>query len=236
MSEFDPEKPLDQLPNKISNIYVAEAKELWEELKNNKLEVELAPADPQKFSNHKIRVVVNSNPQWYSELYDEYDYLERRNSLKSLNRLMTRDDPPFREDNTNSPIPYHFCYVSKYREFIHNRLKEGWGPEGNKTDCVSPNEEVRNFFDPQIKNLNFELLPYDSFNNFYSDDYEKFNRENQRKYISLNESHLIFNGKLIRPQDPDDGIPREEIEELEKQRIKKGKIDLENEPLYKKNI
>lgn len=63
---------------------------LLKDLEENKHKVGLAPAPRPMFEGHKIHVVVSSNPEWYSELYEEQGYVRRKTVVSALVRISKR--------------------------------------------------------------------------------------------------------------------------------------------------
>ena len=57
------------------------------ELMYRRLEVALAPAPDNQFTGHRVRVVSNTNPKWYSELYYATNRVSRKRIIESLERV-----------------------------------------------------------------------------------------------------------------------------------------------------
>ncbi len=116
--EWDPSKPIRELPKRLEEIFSEEARILYHELESNRLEVTLIPAPDPQFQGHKIRYVENTNPGWYRNLYHSINHFRRDRSLDSLLRISLKKD--WADDG------FPFCsYDLTYRNLILNRLAEG---------------------------------------------------------------------------------------------------------------
>ncbi|MFB6089079.1 MAG: hypothetical protein ABEK36_04845 [Candidatus Aenigmatarchaeota archaeon] len=190
METFDPEKPLGQLPTRISNIYVKEAKKMLDELENNRLEVTLYDAPRKRYPGHKIRVAENHPPDWYRDIFHKNELNYRRDrTTRALERIMMRNDPPFQEDNTSSAVPCRFKYVSDMRRIIHRRLTKKWEPVYNQMEFCYPVKEAVDYFNIPTEKHCVERP--ERFRTFYSDDMEEFNSLNQENYHSLNKDFIL---------------------------------------------
>lgn len=74
------------------------AETMLKELETEKLRIGTIPAPEQRHSNHKIRVVLETNPVWYSDLYNEIGYVDRRIVLNSLKRISKRESTNYKYD------------------------------------------------------------------------------------------------------------------------------------------
>lgn len=134
--DWSTEQPINELPNGIKEIFRDEAKFLYHNLLTNQLKVILIPAPDPHFPSHKIRVAVSHNPEWYSELYRQYNYFRRDRSEKALKRISEFNDQPYLEKSIGAVL--HIFYYDKiYRELIQDRLING----------PSIENIVRKFFD-----------------------------------------------------------------------------------------
>ena len=126
---------IKQLPDLLQDFFVEEAEILLIDLETNRLEISLAVAPEPKFEGHKIRVVDNKNPYWYSNLYWDYYHFRRDRSVKALNRIKNK------KDGNHGKTRYKYDCI--YRELILERLINGYQEE---TYEVPPNNKVRFFF------------------------------------------------------------------------------------------
>ena len=120
-------RTVSELPDKIAKEFRAEASGLLRELEENKLCIGLIPAPEQKHSSHMIRVVMRSNPSWYSELYWDYNNFRRDRSINALKRIREGRDGDF--FGKKGAVSSYFKYDSIYREFILQRLANGYVAE-----------------------------------------------------------------------------------------------------------
>ena len=132
---WNPNRPINELPNNIRKFYVEHADFLYNDLRLNRLDVILIHAPEPMHCNHKIRFVQNENPLWYSELYRSNPHFRRDRSLRSLNRIREQKDRPFRV------LPFKYDLIC--RALIHNRLIEGFREDNYE---IAPNSEVRKYF------------------------------------------------------------------------------------------
>lgn len=75
------------------------AETLLKELETQKLRIGTVPAPDQRHSNHKIRAVFETNPVWYSDLYNEIGYVDRRIVVNSLKRIAKRESTKYKYDS-----------------------------------------------------------------------------------------------------------------------------------------
>ena len=112
----------------IEHKYRERAEELLRDLEIRELEVILSPAPEPSHEGHKIRIPVNQNPKWYSELYWSYlnekgePKLKRKSVKNSLERIISYKDKEYIE--FNNPNNTHI-YDAMMREFIQYSFKEG---------------------------------------------------------------------------------------------------------------
>lgn len=132
---WDTDNPVKDLPARIRQAFVEEAKYLHDELEQNMLTVVLIPAPEPKHVNHMIRAAVSQNPYWYRELYHSNRHFRRDRSLRALDRIRKMQDRKF------NIAPYK--YDMMYRELIRERLVEGCFVEGIE---VPSNMMVREYF------------------------------------------------------------------------------------------
>ena len=112
--QWNSDLPISYLPQEISEVFSNEANYLLKDLKENKLIVELIPAPDPKHIDHKIRVVTNSNPEWYKELFHSYHHIKRRRVIGALERISQNKDRPFKV--------YPFLYDARMREIIAKKV------------------------------------------------------------------------------------------------------------------
>ncbi len=143
------ERPIKELDFYISRQFASMANIFYKELASQSLQVELVEAPFKKHPNHKIRVVNEFNPGWYKEIYERHSYnrtyksrktnrkrqclesrVKRKTSLNSLGRISSFSDKEYRID-----------WI--YRDFIYERLTEGYEEEGF---FILPKNEVRSYF------------------------------------------------------------------------------------------
>jgi len=139
---WDADKPISYWPAAIRKYFRDEAKFLYHHLEQNKLKIILIPAPEQKHCGHKIRMVDQYNPQWYSELYHSLPHFRRDRSLRSLQRIDKGEDQPFIDQRCGA-LPYRNHYDCVYRETIFKRLIEGHITEGYQ---FKPKPKVCAFF------------------------------------------------------------------------------------------
>src|SRR3989344_91154 len=89
--EWNPYLPLSTLPKEIRKHFIKHANFLYEELRDNKLEVVLACAPWPYEDRNKIRMVENRPPRWFSEMYYSLKK-SRKFTLKALERIINETD------------------------------------------------------------------------------------------------------------------------------------------------
>ncbi len=117
-------RAVSELSDKIAKEFRGEAIGLLRELEENQLQIGLIPAPEPKHYTHMIRVVLQRNPSWYSELYWDYSNFRRDRSLSALKRLSEGNDKPF--SGEKGAVESYFRYDTIYREFILERLAKGY--------------------------------------------------------------------------------------------------------------
>jgi hypothetical protein len=135
---WTPEKKLSSLPSFPRELFIQEGKSLYHELLVNKLEVKLCPAPIKKHADHKIRVVENNNPDWYSSVYHSHNRGRRKSFEKSLWRIANRLDQDFRSSDNS------YAYDTAFRGVIYQRFVHGYLMEDGSR--VFPDNAVRAFF------------------------------------------------------------------------------------------
>ena len=118
-------KPIAELPERVRYLFVEEAELLLQELRLNRLCVELIPAPDPRYCGHKIRAVVNRNPAWYREIYHTTPHFRRDLSLSSLRRLSALKD----QQVTSRSKYARYRYDRIYRSLILERLTVGYMTE-----------------------------------------------------------------------------------------------------------
>lgn len=132
---WGPEQPIKYLPEPIQKLYIQEARVLERLLNENRQVVLLYPAPRLTFEGQKIRVPVQSNLDWYRELFALYPYFRRDRSMRALKRIQDKKDHP------TSGVKYNFQEV--YRSLITMRLVDGYAEDG----CpIPPNRMAKRFF------------------------------------------------------------------------------------------
>ena len=104
------------------------------------------------YPSHKIRVVEERNPAWYSKLYYQYSYFRRNRSLRALERIVNKDDIAFTSSKKYAPYSYH----SRYREFLYDILTRGYNVNGYD---IPANEKVCRYFGVKSVGAAIENLP-----------------------------------------------------------------------------
>jgi hypothetical protein len=136
---FNPDKALknQNLDSRIIDIFKIEANSFLEELKIRKLEVILTPAPDPHHEGHKIRTVVNENPEWYKNLYWKYyPNFRRDRTSNALKRLINLEDKNFMKSK--------YKYDAVIRELIYTILIEGYHIHGHK--IYPENNIVKKYF------------------------------------------------------------------------------------------
>lgn len=133
---WDVEKPISNLEQNIQEEFLQHAKTLHNDLLFNKLTVVLIPAPEQKHYEHKIRIAINKNPQWYSNLFNTYAEFRRDLSQKALERIIKKEDKEFNG--------FHYRYDSLYRDVIKTHLTKGYYSEQG---FIPANNEIKKYFE-----------------------------------------------------------------------------------------
>lgn len=108
------------------------AKEMADELENNRLEVTLAETEPEKTKHpgHKLRVVVSTNPDWYRKLCARYvstrkrgwrknrTAIKREATLRALRRIEAGKEPRRGKQLIREPR-----YIAMLLPVVRNELK-----------------------------------------------------------------------------------------------------------------
>ena len=139
--KWNPCNPLELYPPEVQASFQREAQLLLGELQSNKLEVILIPAPEQRFSGHKIRVAVNHNPPWYSQIYQQVPHIKRERVERCLQRLTESQDGRYRRR------PYRYDF--RFREIIFERLIDGYEDSDPLCGpfCIEANQEIRDYFE-----------------------------------------------------------------------------------------
>lgn len=128
---WNPSEPIGKLPEKVRGVFRNVANNLILGLERNKLVIGLAPGSDSRHPYRKRRVVVHSNPSWYSELYHSYPHFRRDRSVNALSRI--RD----LEDKTYLSGTYKYDFI--YRRLILENLIINW------VGFTEENEELIDF-------------------------------------------------------------------------------------------
>jgi hypothetical protein len=137
--EWTPEKKLAYLPDFPRELFVEEAKWLYEDFLNKRYHVELKDAPIKMHTNHKIRVATSLPSSWYSSLYNSSNRRSRRFFKKALERIIEGQD-----QNKELRGSGRYIYDTKFRNIIYQRLTDGYvDDEGAR---VFPHNDVRAFF------------------------------------------------------------------------------------------
>jgi hypothetical protein len=106
------------------------AKEMADELENNRLEVMLVAAKTEKHHGHKMRVVVSTNPDWYRKLCARFvssrktgrrqnrTSIKRRETLRALRRIAADLSPVMHKGMLAPPT-----YVRLMLPIVRSELK-----------------------------------------------------------------------------------------------------------------
>lgn len=121
------------LPDKIKRHFINQAKELLKDLESQSLKVVLVPAPDKHFPGHKIRSVVNENPDWYRGLFADIR-ISRRCVIKALKRIVDWEMRPLS------------VYVGLLYGLIKLRLTNGYNSECYQC-YFEPVKEVKGYFD-----------------------------------------------------------------------------------------
>ena len=89
--QWNPQRPLGELPETIADHFRMEANFLQGDLDANRLVVVLIPAPEPQFSGHMIRAVESHNPTWYSDMYWSIPWWRRDRCTRALKRLVEKE-------------------------------------------------------------------------------------------------------------------------------------------------
>lgn len=104
-------QPKDYIENDfLLDIVKSEAKQLYKELKSNRLHVILVPAPYPMHSTHMIRAINGQNPEWYRDIFSRDEAIKRQHSLQALKRI------------SNGDIDLRFKYHRLYLDLIVRRI------------------------------------------------------------------------------------------------------------------
>lgn len=98
----------------LLDLVKSESKKLYQELKQNRLEVILIPAPYQTHSCHMIRAVDSQNPDWYREIFSRDESIKRQHSLQALKRI------------SNGDVDLRFKYHRLFLDLIMRRIEEDY--------------------------------------------------------------------------------------------------------------
>ena len=127
-----------ELPERIKESFQYMAHYLIAEMQQHRLEVILVDAPEQRHYGHKIRLAINHNPPWWSEMYANHPCkLNRKCFMDALERIRIGTD-------------FYFKYHCFAREKIRDFLIEGL--YGEMID-----REVKRFFE---EGRNFKEVPF----------------------------------------------------------------------------
>ena len=130
--KWNPDLPINYLPDKIKETFITEADFLLHDLLNNKINISCESAPELRHSDHKVRVITHQNPEWYSQLYHSHNHFRRDRTLKALTRICNEKDGQFKIS------PYK--YDATMRELILERMTMGYTYLG---DRVPPEDEIK---------------------------------------------------------------------------------------------
>lgn len=133
--DWNSNRPIAELPLRMRILFVSEARMMYGEILERKLNIKLVPAPEPKFLSHRIRVVEQDNPSWYSSLYHTYPHIKRQRVLWALYRIVDCGDRVY---NGRA-----YWYDAHLRDLIMSRLIDGYEDELGFTP---PNNDVREAF------------------------------------------------------------------------------------------
>ncbi len=164
---WDPKYPTTDLPEPIRTFYKDEAKRLYDDLISRKLTIRTCPLQCGGYGKgHKIKVVEQHNPLWYSEFYKSFKLRKKKKGYtkgdtrkKRGNGIHTICDrkrvetallniiegserrlgAPRRKSGQSN------LYQTLMRKVIHENLIAGYC-EQEIQQGIQPNNEVRRFF------------------------------------------------------------------------------------------
>jgi hypothetical protein len=155
--KWAPEMKLAYLPDFPRELFVEEAKCLYEEFLTKRFHVELKDAPIKIHPTHKIRVKTSHSPSWYSLVYNSHNRPSRRFFQKALERIIEKQDQNLRLIGSG-----FYVYDTFFRNLIYQRLTEGYIDDEEAR--VLPRDDVRAFF-----GLGKSEIPEEDF-----DDKEKY--------------------------------------------------------------
>lgn len=136
MKYWSPKRPVVELPERLHSFFSDCAFILGDELQSHRLRIVLVPAPEKNFSSHKIRVVEERNPDWYSSLWNCHKWMERRRLIPAIGRVCELQDRVY--DGV------HFYYDFLVRDLVKEMFVDGFvSYEGER---VAANSVVRNYF------------------------------------------------------------------------------------------
>lgn len=114
-----------ELPDYIQNSFQYMAHYLIGEMKQSKLEVILVPAPDQRHYGHKVRLAVNHNPRWWSEMYANHPTkLDRQRFMNALHRIFEACDNDTKYDCLAREKIKDFLTEGLYGELIDFHVLE----------------------------------------------------------------------------------------------------------------
>jgi hypothetical protein len=160
--KFNPNEPLDYLPNSLKKVFVEQAQILYQELDDIFLKITTAPAPIKKHSDHKIRIVESRNPSWYSELYAQTNRGKRHLFKRSLERITQG------KDKRVNPSNNWYNYDGLFRNLIYSRLINGYSEHNY---FVEPDDNIRILFNLPPFDENYQKEEFNNKNNsIYTDE------------------------------------------------------------------
>jgi hypothetical protein len=103
-----------ELPEAIQESFKYMAHYLIGEMNQSELDVILVDAPDQRHYGHKIRMAVNHNPPWWSEMYMNHPIkLDRKCFLDALKKVYEGKDEDFK---------YHLMAREKIKDFLIDGL------------------------------------------------------------------------------------------------------------------
>jgi hypothetical protein len=120
--EWDSHSPLSAWDEEIADIFRSCAGFLLDDLLEKRLTVVLGDAPDPRFDGHKIRVVENSNSEWYSGLFAENYNLKRWRLYAALEHVANGTDIPATEYRTRANYWVKFPPTRKERESLYHQL------------------------------------------------------------------------------------------------------------------
>jgi hypothetical protein len=144
---WTPERPIRELPEEISDIFVDKSRFLYQDLQEHRLKVVLIPAPEPHFEGHCIRCVEDRNPQWYRDLYHGHPNWQRKRTKRALERIANHKDLQFMKGPIGC-VEYKYHYDTELRRLIYDILISGYYENMGRHTIVhsEPNKDVRDFF------------------------------------------------------------------------------------------